>query len=36
MSSAPTLRRPVETGVPDPFPYMHPLMKKNYGELGLA
>jgi len=25
------LRRPTESGVPDPFPYMHPLMKKNYG-----
>jgi sulfite reductase beta subunit len=25
------LRRPVESGVPDPFPYMHPLLKKNYG-----
>lgn len=24
-------RRPDEVGVPDPFPYMHPLMKKNYG-----
>ena len=31
MSSAPAMRRPDETGVPDPFPYMHPLMKKNYG-----
>ena len=25
-------RRPDEHGVPDPFPLMHPLMKKNYGE----
>jgi sulfite reductase beta subunit len=25
-------RRPVETGVPDPFPFMHPVMKKNYGD----
>ena len=24
-------RRPVETGVPDPFPFMHPVLKKNYG-----
>ncbi|MBT7941937.1 MAG: dissimilatory-type sulfite reductase subunit beta [Alphaproteobacteria bacterium] len=24
-------RRPDEHGVPDPFPYMHPVMKKNYG-----
>jgi sulfite reductase beta subunit len=24
-------RRPDEHGVPDPFPLMHPLMKKNYG-----
>ena len=31
MSSAPAMRRPDETGVPDPFPYMHPVMKKNYG-----
>jgi len=26
-----TPRRARETGVPDPFPYMHPLLKKNYG-----
>ena len=26
-----TPRRPIETGVPDPFPYMHPVLKKNYG-----
>jgi len=25
-------RRPVETGVPDPFPFMHPKLKKNYGQ----
>jgi len=25
-------RRPDEHGVPDPFPYMHPLLKKNYGQ----
>lgn len=24
-------RMPDEVGVPDPFPYMHPLLKKNYG-----
>src|SRR5574337_2130607 len=32
MSSAPAMRRPIECGVPDPFPHMHPLMRKNYGE----
>ena len=32
MSSAVQMRRPVETGVPDPFPYMHPLLVKNYGK----
>ncbi len=26
-----TPRRPDEVGVPDPFPYMHPVMKQNYG-----
>ncbi len=31
MSSAVQMRRPNETGVPDPFPYMHPLLVKNYG-----
>ncbi|MDH4273910.1 MAG: dissimilatory-type sulfite reductase subunit beta [Gammaproteobacteria bacterium] len=25
------LRMPIESGVPDPFPVMHPLMKKNFG-----
>ena len=25
-------RRPVECGVPDPFPFMHPVMKTNYGK----
>ena len=25
------MRRPIKSGVPDPFPYMHPLLKKNYG-----
>ena len=25
-------RRPVESGVPDPFPYMHPLLRRNYGQ----
>src|SRR5210317_2524178 len=24
-------RRPDEHGVPDPFPYMHPTLKANYG-----
>ena len=32
MSEATELRRPVESGVMDPFPYMHPLLKKNYGQ----
>ena len=31
MSAAVQMRRPDETGVPDPFPYMHPLLVKNYG-----
>jgi sulfite reductase beta subunit len=26
------MREPTESGVPDPFPMMHPLMKKNYGQ----
>lgn len=26
------LRHPIESGAPDPFPYMHPLMQKNYGK----
>jgi sulfite reductase beta subunit len=25
-------RRPIESGVPDPMPFMHPLMRKNYGK----
>ena len=25
------LRHPTESGAPDPFPYMHPLLKANYG-----
>ncbi len=25
-------RRAIESGVPDPFPFMHPLLKKNYGQ----
>ena len=25
-------REAIESGVPDPFPMMHPTMKKNYGE----
>ncbi len=24
-------RQPIESGVPDPMPYLHPLMKRNYG-----
>ena len=28
---AETPRAPIESGVPDPFPYMHPLMAKNFG-----
>ena len=31
MKDAPTPRRPNETGVPDPFPHMHPILRKNYG-----
>ena len=31
MNAAPEMRRPIESGVPDPFPFMHPVMKKNYG-----
>ena len=26
------MREPIESGVPDPFPLMHPLMRKNYGQ----
>ena len=26
------LRKPIESGPPDPFPFMHPVMKKNYGK----
>ena len=22
---------PIESGVPDPFPFMHPVLKRNYG-----
>ena len=31
MSEQALPRRPDETGVPDPFPYMHPTLKANYG-----
>ena len=31
MNQAATPRRPDEHGVPDPFPYMHPTLKANYG-----
>lgn len=26
------MRSPIESGVPDPMPYMHPVMAKNYGK----
>lgn len=26
------IREAIESGVPDAFPYMHPLMRKNYGQ----
>jgi dissimilatory sulfite reductase beta subunit len=26
------LRPPIESGAPDPMPYMHPVMVKNYGK----
>ena len=32
MSEATQPRRPTESGVPDPFPFMHPVLKKNYGQ----
>ena len=32
MSQASQPRRPDEHGVMDPFPHMHPLMRKNYGQ----
>ena len=31
MNKAVMPRRPDEHGVPDPFPYMHPTLKDNYG-----
>lgn len=31
MSEVTQPRRAIESGVPDPFPQMHPLLKKNYG-----
>jgi dissimilatory sulfite reductase beta subunit len=31
MSTATTRRRAIESGIPDPFPFMHPVLKKNYG-----
>ena len=31
MSKAELPRRPDEHGVPDPFPYMHPTLRENYG-----
>jgi len=32
MSEATQPRRATESGVPDPFPHMHPVMKENYGK----
>ena len=32
MSEATQPRRAIESGVPDPFPHMHPVMKENYGK----
>ncbi len=32
MSEATQPRRAIESGVPDPFPQMHPVMKENYGK----
>jgi sulfite reductase beta subunit len=32
MTEATQPRRPIEHGVMDPFPQMHPLLKKNYGQ----
>ena len=28
---AEALREPIETGCPDPFQYMHPTMRRNFG-----
>lgn len=28
----PEMRQPIESGVPDPMPFMHPLLRKNYGK----
>ena len=25
------MREPIETGCPDPFQYMHPVMRRNFG-----
>lgn len=32
MSDTTQPRRAIESGVPDPFPHMHPVMKENYGK----
>ena len=32
MAEKPKLRTPVETGCPDGFQYMHPVMRKNFGQ----
>ena len=31
MSQPQQMRPPIESGCPDPFQYMHPLMIKNFG-----
>src|SRR5690349_14465408 len=30
-AAPPKMRKPIESGVPDPMQYMHPVMRKNYG-----
>ena len=32
MNEVTEMRRPDETGVPDPYPFMHPVLKDNYGD----
>ena len=32
MNEVTEMRRPDETGVPDPYPFMHPVLKVNYGD----
>lgn len=31
MNDAPEMRDPIESGCPDGFQYMHPVMRRNYG-----